>query len=254
MTNWPYARRVPLDVVLDRSSPVPLYYQLAQQLERAVQDGVLKPGDRLEPEVDLAERTGLSRPTVRQAIQELVKKGILVRRRGVGTQVVHARVRRPVELTSLNDVLKRDGREPSTRVLRCERTPASAEVAAALGVEEGTPVYEVERLRLTGVEPLALMHNWLPADLLELSAELLERHGLYELLRQAGVHLQIASQQIGARAARRTEAKQLEVAVGAPLLTMQRTTYDESGRAVEWASHCYRADSYSFDTTLVSGG
>lgn len=244
---------MPLDVVLDRNSPVPLYYQLAQQLERAVQDGVLKPGDRLEPEVELAERTGLSRPTVRQAIQELVMKGILVRRRGIGTQVVHAQVRRPVELSSLNDVLTREGREPSTRVLSCELVPAPEDVAAALGVAEGTPVYSIERLRLTRDEPLALMRNWIPADLLDLDAERLERNGLYELLRRAGINLRIASQQIGARAAGRAEAKELEIRLGAPLLTMQRTTYDESGRAVEWASHCYRADSYSFDTTLVSG-
>ena len=117
---------------LDRTSPVPLYYQLAQQLEAAIEHGVLAPGNLLGNEVDLSVRLGLSRPTVRQAIQSLVDKGLLVRRRGVGTQVVHSQVKRPLELSSLYDDLESAGQGPSTRVLRNERTPASPDVAAAL--------------------------------------------------------------------------------------------------------------------------
>ena len=70
-----------LDITLERNSPVPLYYQLAQSIEQAINDGVLAPGDRLENELSLTTRLGLSRPTARQAIQELVKKGLLVRKR-----------------------------------------------------------------------------------------------------------------------------------------------------------------------------
>src|SRR5258708_39635048 len=75
---------VPLTVELDRSSPVPLYYQLAQAIEAAIRDGELTPGDRFENELALAKRLTLSRPTTRRAIQELVDKGLLVRKRGVG--------------------------------------------------------------------------------------------------------------------------------------------------------------------------
>ena len=98
-----------LDFALDRSSPVPLYYQLARQLESAIEHGALGPGSLLGNEIDLAGRLGLSRPTVRQAIQSLVEKGLLVRRRGVGTQVVHSQVRRPLELSSLYDDLEAAG-------------------------------------------------------------------------------------------------------------------------------------------------
>ncbi|MEU6308496.1 GntR family transcriptional regulator, partial [Streptomyces chartreusis] len=94
-----------LNFALDRGSPVPLYYQLAQQLEAAIEHGALAPGNLLGNEVDLSVRLGLSRPTVRQAIQSLVDKGLLVRRRGVGTQVVHSQVKRPLELSSLYDDL-----------------------------------------------------------------------------------------------------------------------------------------------------
>ena len=85
---------VPLAVELDRSSPVPLYYQLAQAIEAAIRDGELAPGDRFENELALAGRLSLSRPTTRRAIQELVDKGLLVRKRGVGTQVHYIPVHR----------------------------------------------------------------------------------------------------------------------------------------------------------------
>ncbi|MEG0161805.1 MAG: GntR family transcriptional regulator, partial [Aurantimicrobium sp.] len=87
---------------LERTGPIPLYFQVSQIIEAAILNGTLPPGSRIENEVALGERVGLSRPTIRRAIQDLVDKGLLVRRRGVGTQVVHGQVTRGVELTSLN--------------------------------------------------------------------------------------------------------------------------------------------------------
>src|SRR4249919_1830431 len=102
-----------LDITLERNSPVPLYYQLAQSIENAIANGTLAPGDRLENELSLTTRLGLSRPTARQAIQELVKKGLLVRKRGVGTQVVRSQFRRTEALSSLNEDIARAGKIPS---------------------------------------------------------------------------------------------------------------------------------------------
>jgi DNA-binding GntR family transcriptional regulator len=240
-----------LDLVLDRRSPVPLYYQLSQELEKAIQSGSLKPGDRIETEVEIAARFGLSRPTVRQAIQELVNKGLLVRRRGVGTQVVHAQLRRPVELTSLYDDLARANHRPSTTVLSLAARTADARVAEALNLQDGAEVLYLQRLRFDGEQPLAIMHNWLPSGLIATTTEELETTGLYELLRRSGVQMRVANQRIGARAATSPEGRLLNVKAGAPLLTMERTAFDDTGRAVEYATHSYRADSYSFETTLV---
>lgn len=240
-----------LDLRLDRSSRVPLYFQLAEQLEAAIRDGRLQPGDRIDTETELAEGLGLGRPTVRQAVQELVSKGLLVRRRGVGTQVVAPQIRRPLELTSLYDDLAAAGHRPSTRVLELRQEPADAATAQALSVTEGADVLFAERLRMERDQPLALMRNWLPPDLLPLDHARLEEHGLYELLRRSGVNLRIAHQRIGAKAADRREARLLGVRSGAPLLTMERTAFDDSGRAVEYARHSYRADAHSFDTTVV---
>ncbi|MEV0977384.1 GntR family transcriptional regulator [Streptomyces sp. NPDC049915] len=240
-----------VDFALDRASPVPLYHQLAQQLEAAISRGVLVPGSLLGNEVDLSTRLGLSRPTVRQAIQSLVDKGLLVRRRGVGTQVVHRQVRRPLELSSLYDDLEAAGQGPSTRVVRHERGPASAEVAAALGIGEGDEVIVLERLRLTHGRPVALLCNHLPAALLDLDTARLETTGLYRLMRAAGITLHSARQRVGARCATATEASRLDEQQGAALLTMQRTAYDDTGRAVEHGTHIYRASRYSFDFQLL---
>src|ERR1700680_3661668 len=89
------------DLTLDRLSPVPLYFQVAQHIEKAIQSGAVGPGTHIDNEIQLAGELGLSRPTMRQALQYLVDKGLLVRRPGVGTRVVQSKVRRPLELTSL---------------------------------------------------------------------------------------------------------------------------------------------------------
>ncbi|MET9390169.1 GntR family transcriptional regulator [Streptomyces sp. NPDC006624] len=240
-----------LDFALDRASPVPLYYQLARQLEAAIEHGVLTPGDLLGNEVDLSVRLGLSRPTVRQAIQSLVDKGLLVRRRGVGTQVVHSQVRRPLELSSLYDDLEAAGQGPTTQVVRNEVVAAPCDVAAALGVPEGGEVTVLERLRRTHGQPVALLCNYLPATLLDLDSARLESTGLYRMLRGAGLTLHSARQTVGARAATAQEAARLDEAAGAALLTMQRTAYDDTGRAVEYGRHLYRASRYTFDFQLL---
>lgn len=236
---------------LDRSSPVPLYHQVASQLETAVVDGTLAPGDRIVNEIELAGRLGLSRPTMRQAIQVLVDKGMLVRKRGVGTQVVGAKIRRPFELTSLHDDLLRSGQSSRTEVLGCEVVGASDDLAHELQVRSGSPVWSLRRLRSVHDEPFALMHNFLPVELVNLRDVDLSTVGLYQLLRRNGVHLRVANQSIGARRAAAREARLLAERRGAPLVTMTRTAFDDAGRAVEHGDHVYRADRYTVELTLV---
>jgi DNA-binding GntR family transcriptional regulator len=240
-----------LTLEVDRHSPVPLYYQVSRQLEEAIANGTLQPGFKFDNEIALADRLGLSRPTMRRAIQELVEKGLLVRKRGVGTQVVHGQVRRQLELTSLFDDLQGTGQKPRTQVLANREEPATDEVAVELGLEPGAPVLFLERLRLSDDQPLAVLRNWLPVGLLEATDADIEDEGLYRLLRSQGTHMQVARQRIGARRATTREARLLGEGRGAPLLTMQRTTYDDSGRAVELGDHVYRPESYRFEITLV---
>lgn len=243
--------RAALPIQIDRSSPVPLYFQVAQRLERMIESGELPAGMRLDNEIDLADSLGLSRPTMRRAIAYLAERGLVVRKRGLGTQVAPPKVRRQVGLTSLYDDLSASSRGPRTRVLSFAVEPAPDALAVELGVADGTDVYVIERLRYAEDEPLALMRNHVPVSLVRLSAGDLEAHGLYELLRAVGISLKIARQSIGARTATAAEARVLGEPRRAPVLTMTRSTYDDQGRAVEHGSHIYRASRYSFDLTLT---
>lgn len=240
------------DLLPDRNGPLPLYFQLASGIEKAIYDGGLPPGSRLENELSLSHRLGLSRPTVRRAIQDLVEKGLLVRRRGIGTQVVHGAVSRPIELTSLYDDLERSGRTPTTRLMEVGQIPAEGRVAEQLGVEPGTPVVRLSRVRLSDNVPISLLENYLAPALMDLAQVDFEKVGLYRALRDRGVTLSVARQRIGARKATPTESKLLDLDRGAPVLTMDRTAYDTAGVAAEYGHHCYRPDLYSFEMTLVN--
>ncbi|MFV0253316.1 MAG: GntR family transcriptional regulator [Beutenbergiaceae bacterium] len=238
-------------VDVDRSSPVPLYHQVATCLEAAIADERLPAGSRLENEISIGQRFGLSRPTVRRAIQQLVDKGLLVRRRGIGTQVVHGQVTRSVELTSLYEDLQRSGQNPSTKLISHEVTTADAQLAATLGIGVGDPVVHLVRLRFADNVPIAVMDNTLPGEFAELSAQDFQEHGLYQLFRARGVTIRVAKQRIGARAATGAESELLGLPSSSPVLTMSRTAFDSSGRAVEFGQHCYSPDLYSFEITLV---
>jgi GntR family transcriptional regulator len=245
-------------VPLDRTSPVPLYFQLAQALEAAIIDGRLPPGTRFDNEVQLAEQLGLSRPTMRRAMQYLVDKGVLVRRRGIGTTVVQPKVRRPLGLSSLYEDLAATGQRPATAVLSLGVEPAAPVVAQALGLDVDTPVITVVRLRSAAGRPIARMANFLPHTVLPGLAEgltrtSLETHGLYQVIRTLGIHLHAADQTIGARTATSEEARLLDEPRGAALLTMQRVAYDDRGRTIEYGSHLYAASRYSFELSMLAG-
>jgi DNA-binding GntR family transcriptional regulator len=239
-------------ISVDRSSPVPLYFQVAEQLEKAILDGSLSAGDRITNEISLARELGLSRPTMRQAIQVLVDKGLLVRKRGVGTQVVQGKVHRPLELTSLYDDLAKAGQRQRTEVLTLGRRPADDTLAGELQLDPGEEVWFLERLRFVNDEPLAHMQNYLPGSMVDLGQVDLETRGLYATLREAGIGMRVARQRISARRADAAEARMLQEKRGAPLLTMERTAYDDAGRAVEYGRHAYRPDRYAFESTLVA--
>jgi DNA-binding GntR family transcriptional regulator len=248
-TSWDPAR----EIVVDPGSPEPLYFQVARQLHAAIEDGRLPAGTRLDNEVDLAASLRMSRPTIRQAIQSLVNQGLLVRKRGVGTQVVRTKVSRPLRLSSLFDDLASLGGKPETLVLLNELADVTADVTDLLEAPGLTRVRRLRRVRSTDGEPLAVMNNYLPDGIIDPTDDDLRDKGLYQLLRAAGVRLHAAQQNIGARLATDEDAELLDEEPGAALLTMRRTTYDDTGRVVEHGWHVYRASRYSFSLPLTNG-
>lgn len=237
---------------LDRNSPIPLYFQVAQHLEQAIVSGAIPNGSHFDNEIQLAERLGLSRPTMRRALEHLVDKGLIVRRRGIGTRVVQPKVRRPLELSSLYEDMARSGQRPLTRVLDVQDMEADEELAAVLTCPVGSAVTRIDRLRSAGTVPIAKMTNYLPDAVGTFDAADLEKHGLYELMRGRGIQLHAATQLVGARNASAAEARLLDEAKGSALLTMQRVTYDDHGSIVEYGTHIYAASRYSFETQLLA--
>lgn len=241
---------VDLPIQIDRTSPVPMYHQLAEQLRGAIDSGTLSPGEPFENELAMAERLSLSRPTVRRALGELVTQGLLVRRRGIGTVVAKQMVRRRAELTSLYEDLARDGRQPRTQVCSLQTDAVNEPAAAAFGLPPQTPLVAMVRVRYAGDIPLAIMRNWLPPRFADVTPEQLESGGLYAHLRARGVRPTVARQTIGARNANDEDRLLLQLRRAEPLLTMTRSAYDADGEAVEFGDHCYRAEHYTLEVAV----
>ncbi len=241
-----------IQVVIDRNSPVPLYHQLAEQLAAAIDDGTLKPGDPFENELSITERLDLSRPTVRRAIDELVTRGLLVRRRGVGTTVANEVIHRRNELTSLYEDLEQSGRRPVTEVLQFTTDYVDQRASTTLGLKPDTPLVYLERLRSVEEGPMAVMRNWLPPSFADVEIEQLREAGLYQILRSRGIYPAVAHQSIACRRPLPEERRLLQLDRGDPVLTMSRRAYDASGTPVEFGEHCYRFDRYRFDVTVYT--
>ena len=152
------------EIAINRDSPTPLYQQIAAPIESAILSGQLPSGAMIEDEVSMAKRLDVARPTARRALQELTNKGLLTRRRGVGTRVTPPHVHRPMRLSSLNEDLVLAGFSPTTKVLSYEIREATAEEAEELGVPEGEGVLAIRRLRSaddTRLQCLATSSRWI---------------------------------------------------------------------------------------------
>jgi DNA-binding GntR family transcriptional regulator len=244
------ALRTTLD---DRSSAAPIHARVAARLQDLIEAGDLPVGARIQSEVTLAARLGISRPTMRRAMQHLVDRGLIVRTPGAGTEVVMPQFRRSMELTGLYENLAEAGRTPSTEVLSLSVIPAPDEVALALGISPRAQVTCMDRLRYADGEPLALLHNLVPVSVARFTRTDLQRHGLYRLLRDAAALPEIAEEIISCRSATTHEAEVLAIRRGAPVLTMTITARNAGGRGIEFGSHVYRADRYAFHRTVRTG-
>lgn len=237
------------DIELDHSSPVPLYHQISEPIKNLILDGTIPPGAKLEDELSMASRLGVSRPTARRALQSLVDLRLVVRKRAVGTIVAPKEIHRQVKLSSLYDDLRETGQKPTTEVISYEEVAAEAEIAEDLRLSEGQTVVKVVRLRLANGEPLAIMTNYLPLEVAPSEKEL-RSGGLYDAMRSHGHEVVSASQTISARKASSEEAETLQESRGAAILSMRRIAYNQSGVPIEIGDHVYRASRYRFTISL----
>lgn len=239
------------EITIDKTSGTPLHQQISAPLAALIQGGDIEPGRLIEDEVSLASRLNVSRPTARRALQDLVVRGLLERRRGAGTRVTPRHIQRKIALTSLNDDLVKAGYQTDTRILNYSINLADAHAAHLLQCPEGSEIVSIERLRSINDTPLALMTNMIRADHAPTLTQL-STHGLYECLQERGLSLASATQTIGARIATPEESAALRIDNGAALVTMQRTAYGADGSVIEYGNHVYDASQYQVTIPLVA--
>ncbi len=207
--------------------------------------GESAPGTAIPPERELAATWGVSRPTLRAAVEELVAEGFLERRQGSGTFVRHPKVAQPLTLTSFSEDMRRRGLRPGGRILGFRAELAGAKVGARLDLSPRETVWSIRRLRTADDQPMAIEQAYLAQSLLpDLTPALLGSRSLYDHLREAGVELGVGTQSIEPTVTTEEESALLEVPPLTPAFLFERVTRAADGTAIEFVRSVYRGDRY----------
>lgn len=236
---------------LDPDSAQPLYQQLQRALRDAIQSGKLSPDDALPSERQLASELGISRITVRKAIDGLADEGLLVRRQGSGN-FVGARIEKNfAKLTSFSEDMRARGRVPSSQWLKKGEGQVTPEEAMRLALSPGAKVYRLHRLRFADDEPMALEYCTVAGNVLPSVDEV--DASLYDALERAGNRPVRALQRLRALLLDEEKAALLEAKPGDAGLLVERVGYLRDGRAIELSHSYYRGDTYDFVAELSAG-
>lgn len=172
--------------MLDANAAVPLYAQLEQKIESQIANRALHPGDRLPTEAQLARENGISVITVRKAIDGLVRKGLLECKQGKGTFVSHHKLQRNMKkLQSFSDMCRQMGMKPGARMVENHLVPASAPIARRLGVDAGSSVIYISRLRLADGVPVQIEKSYFPLSYAFLLEAKFDDNSLFDYLRKS---------------------------------------------------------------------
>jgi GntR family transcriptional regulator len=236
-------------VALNKHSPVPLYYQLAEQIREQIRSGELGPGEQLPSERLLSEHHAISRMTVRQAVAYLVREGVLVARHGLGTFVAEPKLTYDaLHLLGFTEEIMQLGGRAVSHVLEQRRASPPPRVAEGLRLAPGDAVVTIVRLRLSDATPLLLETIYVPEGLCPgLEREDLATRSLYGVLEaRFGVRLTRARQMLEATVANDYEAGLFGVAPGAAMILLEGVTYDDRDRPAEYFKAIYRGDRFKF--------
>ncbi len=238
---------------LDRSSPLPLWAQIADDLRRRLVNGEFE--DHFPTDEELTRDYEVSRQTVREAVRHLAAAGLVVRQRGRGSSVARPILEQPLHsLYSLASTVRAKGIEERSEVLAAECRPAPSEVAGQLGLDTGAEVVFIERLRFAGAEPIAWDRSWLQAHQAEalLGADL-SSGGLYDLLAiHCSLRITGGWERIRPVVPGPTERKLLRLAPKVAAFSIERLAF--VGQApIEWRRSLIRGDRYSLIAQWPAG-
>jgi GntR family transcriptional regulator len=233
---------------LDAEDHAPLYRQLQRAIRQAIQKEVLAADDALPAERDLADELGVSRITVRKALDGLVSEGLLTRRQGAGTFVATRVEKSFSKLSSFSEDMLARGRKPHSKILNRSAGLVTPEESLTLGLSPGAPVYRFHRIRYADDAPMALEHATVPA--FALPGPEAVKVSLYDALELTGHRPVRALQRLRAVLFSPEQAELLGVNFGDPGLLIERRGFLRDGRVVEVTQSFYRGDAYDFVAEL----
>lgn len=236
---------------ISRNIPISLYYQLKEELMKKIISKQWPPGEKIPSEKELCSLYGVSRITVRKALDELERSGHLVRRQGKGTFVTNISFeQRLSKFYSFSEELKQRGMEEHSRVIHFDRIPAESEIASHLGLEPQSQVFKLTRLRLVGNTPYTLETSYIPVEVCpSLSEENISSKGLYNAMRLDGVFPDRVIEKFRATALRKSEAELMGLKLRMPAMHLERVTYF-GVRTVEYCSSIVRGDFFTYTVEL----
>jgi GntR family transcriptional regulator len=240
-------------MTMEHDAASPLYAQVATALASDIAATTLPPGSQLPPEDSLTARFSVSRTTVRKAVESLVARGLVEIQRGKGTFVTEPKIRQDLaELTGFVEDMLTLGRNPTARLLDKRAVPATKTVAQHLAIPLGAQVYRIERVRLADGVAMSFDETYLPLEIGEkIASNDLEAEPIFALLEgKYDLPLIEAQYQLEAVTAAEHVAQALGIEVGSPIFLIERTSYTEGQKPVDYEKLYYRGDLIKFVTRL----
>lgn len=233
--------------MLKQDAIAPLYVQLMEELETSIRNGVYKPGDKIMTEAEMAKEYGVSLITVRKAVGSLMEKGLVVRKQGKGTFVTKPKYSRNMKkLQSFTEMCEQMGVKPGAQVLENRLIMADKKVADRLGIEPGSNVVYISRLRLADGEPVQVEKSYFPLKYAFLLEEDLNNGSMFECLKEkAGAKVASSEKMIELCRATAEEAALMDVKKGDYLLFVKSTAYDENGEPMYAGIQLINGDRFS---------
>ena len=233
--------------MLKQDAITPLYVQLMEELETSIRNGVYKPGDKIMTEAEMAREYGVSLITVRKAVGSLMEKGLVVRKQGKGTFVTKPKYSRNMKkLQSFTEMCEQMGVKPGAQVLENRLIMADKKVADRLGIEPGSNVVYISRLRLADGEPVQVEKSYFPLKYAFLLEEDLNDGSMFECLKEkAGAKVASSEKMIELCRATAEEAALMDVKKGDYLLFVKSTAYDENGEPMYAGIQLINGDRFS---------
>lgn len=233
--------------MLKQDAITPLYVQLMEELETSIRNGVYKPGDKIMTEAEMAKEYGVSLITVRKAVGSLMEKGLVVRKQGKGTFVTKPKYSRNMKkLQSFTEMCEQMGVKPGAQVLENRLIMADKKVADRLGIEPGSNVVYISRLRLADGEPVQVEKSYFPLKYAFLLEEDLNDGSMFECLKEkAGAKVASSEKMIELCRATAEEAALMDVKKGDYLLFVKSTAYDENGEPMYAGIQLINGDRFS---------